>query len=107
MRQRAKEVNPSSGVDAKAVKTCLEKQTHFLTEVQMPLGVSANGLPERRLLSILVVRLGGFVFGAGFPAAVDPEVLAGIGADEVFDGARVTLRDVALRIILLLPLLGP
>ena len=37
---------------------------------------------------------GGFVFGAGFPAAVDPEVLGGVFADEVFDGFGVAGGDI-------------
>src|SRR5439155_20683575 len=53
-----------------------------------------------------VERLGLFALGAGLPAAVDPEVLAGVGADEVLDPLRVALRDVAERVVLALPLLG-
>ena len=42
---------------------------------------------------------------AAFPAAVEPPVLAGVGADEVFDGLGVALRDVAEGIGLRLPVL--
>ena len=47
-----------------------------------------------------------FVFGAGFPAAVDPEVLAGVDADEGFDGLGVALGDVAEGVGLGFPVLG-
>src|SRR6266481_508959 len=47
----------------------------------------------------------GFAAGPGFPAAVDPPVLAGVGADDVFEGARVALGDVAERVVLEFPIL--
>ena len=54
----------------------------------------------------LVVLFGGFVFGAGFPAAVDPEVLGGVLADYVFEGFGVALGDVAQRVGLVGPVGG-
>jgi hypothetical protein len=47
-----------------------------------------------------IVRRGLFPLGAGLPAAVDPPVLAGIDADDVFDRSGVTLGDVAQRVVL-------
>jgi hypothetical protein len=48
----------------------------------------------KRLLSDAEDGAGEFVFGAGFPAAVDPEVLGGVVADEVFDAFGVAGGDV-------------
>src|SRR4051812_27564142 len=54
-----------------------------------------------------IERFGLFALRPRLPAAVHPEILTGIGADHVFDPLGVSLRDVAQRIVLRLPILGP
>src|SRR4051794_22488084 len=63
--------------------------------------VSSRSLRRR---SIILLRR--FPLRPRFPPSVDPQILPRIGADEVFNPFRVALRDVAERVVLLLPVLG-
>jgi len=56
--------------------------------------------------TVLVVSFGSFAFGAGFPAAVNPPVLAWVLADDVFQGLGVALGDVAEGVGLGFPVVG-
>src|SRR5687768_962192 len=63
-----------------------------------------GGTPVPALTSI--VRFGLLPTRPRLPAAVDPPVLAGVGADDVFEGLRVPLGDVPQRVVLRLPVVG-